>query len=188
MHCKLESKIRMASKTKTTTPPRSSRFLKELKVGKYADDADKLINIRELIKPNVSLREHEELDRELHIWRHQAELRDNWVPDVNDAQWRSWMFGTLLQLRRFVSITKPEERCQCKSRCLSNAQDHWPECQNGKDLKKKKDEEAEKARNRKLALAISKTLADEKVLSELTDDEVRDIHMRSMLERIKSCI
>ena len=175
----------MASNKNTGTAPRSSHFLKELKTGQYADDDDKIINIREHIKPNVSLREQEELDRELHIWRHQAELREYWVPDVKDTQWRSWMFDTLNQLRRFVSITKPEERCQFKSRCLSNAPDHWPECENGKDLKKIKEEEAEKARTRKLALAIWKTIADDKVVAEMTDDEVRDIHMRSMRERIK---
>ena len=51
-----------------------------------------------------------------------------------------------------------------------------------------KDEEAEKTRNRKIALAISKTMADERVVAELTDDEVRALHMRCMCERIKRCI
>jgi len=178
----------MSSTKDCGSSPTTSRFLKDIKAGKYSDDADKLINIRELIKPNVSLRQQDEVDRELRLWRNQAELLEYWVPDVQDTQWRSWMFGTLLQLRRYISITKPEDRCQCKSRCLANPQDHWPECQNGKDLRKKKDEEAEKARNRNLALALSKTMADDKVVAELTDEEVRALHMRCMCERKKRCI
>ena len=174
--------------TTSTGAATSSRLWKLIQAGQFAEDADKLINIQELIKPNVSPKEREILDRDLHVWRHQAEIRLYWVPDVNDIHWRSWMFGTLLQLRRFIAITKPEDRCQCKDRCLSAHQDHWPECQNGKDLKKKREKEAEKSRNRKLALAISKTMADDKIVAELTDDEVRNLHMRCMAERIKRCL
>ena len=64
----------MCSTNISGSSPTMSRFLKDIKAGKYIDDADKLINIRELIKPNVSLRQQEEVDRELHLWRHQAEL------------------------------------------------------------------------------------------------------------------
>jgi len=174
--------------TATTGAPTSSKLWKLIQAGQYAEDADKLINIQALIKPNVSPKEREELDRDLHVWRHQAELRLYWVPDVNDIHWRSWMFGTLLQLRRFISITKPEDRCQCKNRCISTPQDHWPECANGKELKKKREEQVEKARNRKLALAISATMAVGKVVAELTDEEVRNLHMRCMQERLKRCI
>ena len=181
-------RISMASQRKASGSPRISRLYKIIQDGKYAADGDRLINIVELLKTNDSLREREELDRDLHMWRHQGELRAFWVPDVNDIHWRSWMFGTLLHLRRFIAITKPEDRCQCKGRCLSNPLDHWPECQNGKELKKKKEDEAEKGRNRKLALAISKTMEDAKIVAELTDEEVRNLQMRCMEERLKRCI
>ena len=174
----------MSSQVKPNGAPMVSRLLKIIQEGKYAADADRLINIVELLKKNGSLREREELDRDLHMWRYQGELQDFWVPDVNDIHWRSWMFGTLLHLRRFISFTKPEDRCQCMTRNLPNHLDHWPECQNGKDLKKKKEEESDKARNRKLALAISKTMDDRKVVVELSDQELRDLHMICMKERI----
>ena len=178
----------MSYQALTMGAPIKSRLWKHIQEGKYCQDADRLINIVELLKTNGSLREREELDRDLHIWRHQGELHAFWVPDVNDIHWRSWMFGTLLHLRRFIAITKPEDRCQCKDRCISNPLDHWPECQNGKELKKKKEDEAEKARNRKLALAISKTMEDAKIVAELTDEEVGNLLMRCMEEKIKRCI
>ena len=178
----------MASKGKTNGASSISRLLNIIQEGKYAADADRLINIVDLLNKNSSLREREELDRDLHMWRHQAELRDFWVPDVKHIHWRSSMFGCLLHLRRFISITKRDDRCQCKARCISSPHDHWPECKIGNDLKTKKEEETEKARNRKLALTMSKTMDDGKVVAELTDQEVRDLHMKCMKERIKRFI
>ena len=178
----------MTSQAITSGAPRISRLLNIIKEGKYAADADRLINIFDLLKKNASIHEREELDQYLVVWRHQAELHDFWVPDVNAINWRSWMFGPLLHLRRFISITKPEDRCQCKARSLSNPRDHWSECQNGKEMKKKNEEEADKTRNRMLALAISKTMDDGKVVAELRDQEVRDLHMKCIKERIKRFI
>ncbi len=63
---------------------------------KYAADCDRLINFVDILKKNASLREREELDPELHMWRRQGDLHEFWVPAVNDIPWRSWMLGTLL--------------------------------------------------------------------------------------------
>ena len=70
----------MSYQALTTGAPRKSRLWKHIQEGKYCQDADGLINIVELLKTNGSLREREELDRDLHMWRHQGQLRDFWVP------------------------------------------------------------------------------------------------------------
>ena len=74
----------MASQGKKNGASSISRLLNIIQEWKYAADADRLINIVDLLNKNSSLSEREELDRDLHIWRQQAELRDFWVPDVND--------------------------------------------------------------------------------------------------------
>ena len=103
----------MASQGKTNGASSISRLLNIIQEGKYAADADRLINIVDLLNKKSSLREREELDRDLHMWRHQAELRDFWVPDVKHIHWRSSMFGCLLHLRRLRQLSRLFQRGDC---------------------------------------------------------------------------
>ncbi len=142
----------------------------------FSEEADRLIDMDRLMKKPRTAAESKARDQELRMWRHQAELRGVLITRDCVADWQSWMFGTLLELRKFIATTKPEDRCQCKEKILLRPEDHWPECINGEILKCSLMEDAYRAMLRTKSSQIVIDLRDEEVMSALTDLEVRAIH------------
>jgi len=141
----------------------------------FSDEADRLIDMDQLLKKPKTPAEAKKRDDQLRIWRHQAELRGSLITPDSVADWQSWMFGTLLELRKFIATTKAEDRCQCKSKVLLRPEDHWPECINGEILRCSLMEDAYQAMLRKKSSQITIDMRDQDLMATLTDEEVRGV-------------
>jgi len=162
---------------------RFSPLLSIIKDAPYAAEAERLIDINLLMRQSLVVEENKKRDEELLLWRHQACLHEIWVPETSDSKWRSWMFGTLLQLRLFISKTKPEDRCQCRDRVITTPNDHWPECARGKEMRARNEKEAQRQNIRSIAKAFAEVSLRPEVLEGLTNEEVCALHLRFTHER-----
>ena len=165
------------------TSRRFSPLLNIIKEAPYAADADRLINMSFLMERSLYVDDNKKRDEELLMWHHQAGLHDIWAQDITDSKWRSWMFGSLLQLRLFISKTKPEDRCQCRERVITTPNDHWPECARGKDMRARNEKEEQRQIVRSAAKAFAAVSQRPEVLEAMTNEEVCALHLRITHER-----
>ena len=155
-----------------------SPMLAIIKEAPFMADSERLIDMTFLMRQSLCVEDNKRRDEELIKWHHQAELHDIWAPNINDSKWRSWMFGTLLHLRLFISKTKPENRCQCRDRLITTPNDHWPECARGEELRTRIKNETEKQNIRRVAQTFRDVSQRQEVLDALTNEELCTLHLR----------
>ena len=160
-----------------------SPMLRIIKDAPFMADAEGLIDMNFLMHQSLCVEDNMKRDEQLLMWHHQAELHEIWAPDINDSKWRSWMYGTLLQLRLFISKTKPEDRCQCRDRVISTPGDHWPECPRGEELRARNEKDAQAQVIRSVAKSFVEIAQRPEVLEALRNEEVCALHLRITHER-----
>ena len=108
----------------------------KIRRGPYYDDARRLINKHLLLSEPIN-DNHAKYKRIFSaVWTRMAIQRRFLPPPEAGIDTSSWFNVTLDQLREFMAYTPVNERCLCRNTPLKEIDDHWPECDVGKALKR----------------------------------------------------